>query len=236
VVKLGRYDLPVVHPLNLPPPLGTSNAGPTQISILQCPSAPTRTINYGPILSQSIVIPLGYTDYGPVRGFNPTQTTCSTGAQLANDSGVFGRRTTFPKVTDQTLQTIADGTSNTLLVVETAGRQMIYLKGKPTPNPARTPNPYPGARNAWADAAWGVLVRGSDPTTGIVGAGCCVINCTNDGPPGASPGEYEIYGFHSGGVMGLRGDGSVQFMRDSMAPGVLGALISAKGGEVFQEN
>ena len=42
--------------------------------------------------------------------------------------------------------------------------------------------------------------------------GSCVINCTNDN---------EIYSFHSGGAMSLRGDGSVYFLRQSTSPQVI---------------
>jgi len=241
VTNLARLDRPVVDPLNLPSqvPGGTCPAGLTKIKIYMCPSAPDRDINYSNILlgASTPVIPLGYTDYAPVRGFNPTITTCSTGSAVGDNTGTFGRQTDWPKISDAKLTDITDGTSNTMIFVESAGRQQMYLKGKPSP--VRTPNPYPGARNAWADTQNTVIVRGSDPNTGLVGNGCCVINCVNDGAPqsaGSSPSTYEIYGFHSGGVMGLRGDGSVQFVRESITPGVLGALISYQGGEVLNDS
>jgi prepilin-type processing-associated H-X9-DG protein len=52
--------------------------------------------------------------------------------------------------------------------------------------------------------------------------GCCVINCNNDGA---------IYAFHSGGCNALFGDGSIHFLQESIAPGVLGALVTKAGGE-----
>ena len=53
------------------------------------------------------------------------------------------------------------------------------------------------------------------------------VNCNN---------VDELYGFHTGGVMTLRGDGSVRFLADSVAPGVLVALISAQGSEPATDN
>ena len=59
-----------------------------------------------------------------------------------------------------------------------------------------------------------------------VDGGCCVINCNN---------ANQIYAFHTGGTNALRGDGSVQFIRDSIAPGVIAALVTRTGGEVFND-
>lgn len=57
--------------------------------------------------------------------------------------------------------------------------------------------------------------------------GCCVVNCNN---------IEQFYAFHTGGVMSLRGDGSVQFLKDTIAPGVAVALVTYNGGEVIQDN
>ena len=68
----------------------------------------------------------------------------------------------------------------------------------------------------------------ADVTIGTIpGGGCCVVNCTNN--------AGDVYAFHTGGANALRGDGSVFFMHDSIAPAVLAALISAKGGEVLPD-
>ncbi len=41
-----------------------------------------------------------------------------------------------------------------------------------------------------------------------------------------------FYSFHSGGVNVCVGDGSVRFVRDSIAPNMLAAMVTARGGEV----
>src|SRR5262249_55072557 len=70
---------------------------------------------------------------------------------------------------------ITDGTSNTLLVGELAGRPMAYRAGRQVAPFA----PFQGA--GWADALngenWfiGSLFDGTEPSNG----GPCVINCTN---------------------------------------------------------
>ena len=67
-------------------------------------------------------------------------------------------------------------------------------------------------------------VRGFSANGLVPDGGCCVVNCNN---------FDEIYAFHPGGANTLRGDGSVFFMRESIAPAVLAALISYNGGEVL---
>jgi prepilin-type processing-associated H-X9-DG protein len=57
--------------------------------------------------------------------------------------------------------------------------------------------------------------------------GCCVVNCNN---------ANQIYGFHTGGVNALRADGSVQFLSEAIAPGVLAAIVTRNGGEVVNYN
>jgi hypothetical protein len=110
------------------------------------------------------------------------------------------------------------------MVVEDAGRQGHYIKGRFMGTFSAT---YPTNLNAaWADYNIKVTVHGTDSTGVTIGGGPCVINCNNND---------EIYAFHAGGAMGLRGDGSVQFMRDSTAPGVLAAMVSRAGGEVFND-
>jgi len=238
LLKISRQDWSVIDPANLPPPVGTSTAGQAKIPIYLCPSAPNRDVNYGPILSQpSLNIPVGATDYSVIQGFNMTQTACATGAVMADSSGVFGRKaTTPPSTTDLRLTDIIDGTSNTFMVIESAGRQLLYVRGKllVTPTANRNANPYLGARAGWSDYNVRVLVRGSDPNTGLVGAGCCVINCSNDGAGGlgSAPSQQEIYAFHTSGTNALRGDGSVGFVTETITPLALSQLISYAGGEV----
>jgi prepilin-type N-terminal cleavage/methylation domain-containing protein len=232
VIKLARPDLPLLTPPNLPAPLGTSPAGLARIKVYECPSAPSRTLNYGPFFGVGN-LPLGLTDYAPMKGVHsgfPARCAPTTLVGMSNtdmeECGVFGRRPIYPKTTDRKLTDIGDGTSNTIMIVEDAGRHQRYARGKPV-----TPN-APGDTGWLLNAAWGdynVRVR-LDGWSGdglVERGGCCVVNCSN---------HQEPYGFHSGGVMTVRGDGSVQFLKENVAPAVMVALISASGGEVLTEN
>jgi hypothetical protein len=110
-----------------------------------------------------------------------------------------------------------------VMVAEIAGRHQKYAKGRPViPNAPGQPGWLLNA--AWADYNTKILVNGTSGDGLVKRGGCCIVNCSND---------EDIYGFHPGGAMSVRGDGSVQFIKEGIAPGVLVALISAAGGEVL---
>jgi prepilin-type N-terminal cleavage/methylation domain-containing protein/prepilin-type processing-associated H-X9-DG protein len=230
--KLAKTDFSVIDPANLPPPLGTCLTGQVQIKVYQCPSAPSRISDYGPYFAQQGLsgilkgnpLNLTVTDYAVVRGVQGQfATNCLPAGSISGDTGALGVKGSKPSVTQ-----ISDGSSNTLLVVESAGKQDVWVKGKIVASgvAALTYNPS-NLNAAWSDYNMTTKVQGfsSDGVTRY--GGCCVMNCTNAGG--------EIYGFHSGGVNALRGDGSVSFVRDSISPAILAALISARGGEVFND-
>jgi prepilin-type N-terminal cleavage/methylation domain-containing protein/prepilin-type processing-associated H-X9-DG protein len=220
VARLARADRSVIDPLNLPPPLGSCQAGLVKIKIYLCPSAPEREVDYGPYFSQpppdgfGMTLPpilVGPTDYAIVKGIGSSfRSQCAPGTPLADNGddgiGVMGR---FGKKTK--LTSVTDGTSNTIMVVEDAGRQTQYIQNQPVAGSYLL-------NAAWADYNTKVRVDGYN--------GCCVINCNNDD---------EIYAFHSGGANALRADGSVHFMAQNISSQLLASLISRAGGEVFND-
>jgi prepilin-type N-terminal cleavage/methylation domain-containing protein/prepilin-type processing-associated H-X9-DG protein len=104
---------------------------------------------------------------------------------------------------------VIDGTSNTFLISEDAGRPIRFVKGKPVGNNVK------GA--AWADFE-------SDYTTEGWNGQPCHSNCDNDG---------EDYSFHPGGTNKLFADGSVRFIKESMDFKVYTKLLTFKGGEII---
>ncbi|HEY8503192.1 MAG TPA: DUF1559 domain-containing protein [Gemmataceae bacterium] len=219
VIRLAREDRSVIDPLNLPPPLGTCLAGPTPIKVYQCPSAPEREADYAPYFSQFFgtlpPIILGYTDYAVVRGISGGFAgNCCPAGTPSGETGAMGRKGGKTRLTD-----IADGTSNTLLVVEDAGRQTNYIRGRAVPGSYLL-------NAGWADYNTKVTVHGTSDDGTVIEGGCCVINCNNND---------EIYAFHSGGSLALFGDGGVRFLRENVPPAVVAALISRSGGEVVTD-
>jgi prepilin-type processing-associated H-X9-DG protein len=121
----------------------------------------------------------------------------------------------YNKRPKQKIVGIQDGTSNTVLWTEDAGRPVLYVKRAPD-----TTKRSSGA--GWADPDNEYWVDGTT-TDGLTFGGPCVINCNNNN---------EAYSFHTGGCMFLMGDGSVKFARDSMTPIVITILTTENGGEV----
>jgi prepilin-type N-terminal cleavage/methylation domain-containing protein len=244
IVRTSRIDLSVIDPRNWPPNWGTNTAAQVTVKSYICPSSPSRQIDYGPYFV-SLGLPnrgtflIGATDYAPIRGaHNNFRNACvPTMPTPSNECGVLG---IFGEMTPQGMTRgkarfadITDGTSNTIMFAEAAGRHQVYARGRPvTPN---APGQIGWTLNAgFFDYNTTIQVRGFSPDGLSVDGGCCVINCTNGRTTPFTQGQ--LYSFHPGGVMTLRADGSVQFLKDSTTPGVLAAMISRAGGEVYAEN
>jgi prepilin-type processing-associated H-X9-DG protein len=120
---------------------------------------------------------------------------------------------------------ITDGTSSTIVVVEAAGRPLVY----------RGRTAYPGESNdqgiCWADNEGAFSFDGAKADgVGVLGEGCgpaggctAVMNARNNNEP---------YSFHTGGMNALFADGHVQFLRESMPVGTFASLSTRAAGEV----
>jgi prepilin-type N-terminal cleavage/methylation domain-containing protein/prepilin-type processing-associated H-X9-DG protein len=136
---------------------------------------------------------------------------------------------------------MSDGTSNTIMIAESAGGQQVYALGRPlSPSGWSLPAPStPGAgyrlNASWAEYHGFIEVLGYDATGTIPGGGCNGVNVTNGGSPTAGGSQYpnQIYSFHTGGVNVARGDGSVSFLNSSISFPVLAAAVTRAGGEVI---
>jgi prepilin-type N-terminal cleavage/methylation domain-containing protein len=168
----------------------------TQISVFMCPSSPDR----------------GATIFGPLD--YPATQDVTAGKYITllvtdkNGVGVLG------KDTRRKLADITDGTSNTLLLAEDAGRDPVWQMGQMVPNST--------SAGSWGNVGNQVVLIGFDPTTRTQ-PGPCGINCNNDN---------EIYSFHSGGANVVCADGSVHFLAATTPIQVISDLITRSGGEV----
>ena len=81
-------------------------------------------------------------------------------------------------------------------------------------------------RGTWADQNGVSYMRGyllnNAGTQADASQGCSVINAVNHAAP---------YSFHSGGVNALRCDGSVSFMKETIAGTIMVAFVTRNGGE-----
>jgi len=248
VTRISRMDRSVIDPVNWPVSYAAllgqtgTTAGSVNVPVYICPAvASERQADYGPYFA-SLGLPnapfvLGVTDYGIVRGMHPNfRNACSTatlagGAFPANDDlgamGVLGLMSPQGAMSRgrTRLSDVRDGTSTTIMVAEDAGRHQVYAKGVAVqPNAAGSAGWTLNA--AWSDYNAAIRVRGFDGTGTVQDGGCCVVNCNN---------VSQIYSFHTGGANVVRADASVQFLSEAVPPGVLGALVTRSGGEVYSE-
>lgn len=214
----------------------------TGVPTLRCSSAPDRDgfewtvlVDYAnattttPTTSARTFFNGAITDYANVGGVG-TQLNSSLPitSQLSDplNCGIL-------KATAVKLAEVTDGLSNTLLLVESAGRPRLYQNGRLIPD-GTTPKTWSGTASVtrpfptggvWASHNKGFLIDGAlaDGNTAIR-PGTCSINCSNDN---------EVYSFHFGGAEMLMADGSVRFISASLPIDQLVALASRNGSEVI---
>jgi prepilin-type N-terminal cleavage/methylation domain-containing protein/prepilin-type processing-associated H-X9-DG protein len=113
---------------------------------------------------------------------------------------------------------ITDGTSNTILVAEDAGRPVFFNAFYQPCNPAICGGPEQGG---WADPNGAFSLDGSNPDGTVPGP--CPLNCSNNS---------EIYSWHLGGANVVFADGSVHFLTTDIDLCSLAALVTRAGGEI----
>ena len=154
----------------------------------------------------------------------------------------------------------SDGTSNTLMIIEDAGRAYTTVgtfgSGSSRPSPLTAPvHPAAGdptsaattrARRvyAWADPdAFGNGFSGPNNDSRAPTATSRVAKINNNASPVGGPATCrwtvnncgpndEPFSFHTGGVTAVLGDGSVRFIRDSIDAVVLKYAIGASDGQL----
>ncbi len=130
---------------------------------------------------------------------------------------------------------VLDGLSNTILYAESAGRPILYRRGRKI---GGLPNQRVNA-GGWSRPASDFSVDGSS-YDGTTLPGPCPINCTNGEDVGSLPfplpyygseGTAEAYAFHPNGANFALGDASVQFIRQTIGMHEFARLVTRSGGE-----
>jgi len=222
-----NFSQPFMSPVNLSAfGLGNytfNNQAATRavIPVYMCPSTPrgansfTATLSTpaGPLSWQT-----GAMDYSPLGGLSGDLLNLYVTpiAPQADRTGVLSDDHTRLK-----LDHIKDGTSNTFIMMELAGRNDEYRKGKLFAQNGTSGGGWADITNAenWADGS---------SFDGSVGGGPCAINCTNRAGKGA-------YSFHTGGVNILMCDGAVRFLSENVSVGVFADVATPNGGRVTPE-
>lgn len=220
---------------------GNAAAVTTELSTYRCPSVPDRRgfewavlVNYANANTTSITTtPRDFyygasTDYSNVGGIGTQLNSVLPANQRLNDPVNCGvLKSQAVKLSD-----IMDGLSNTILVVECAGRPDLFQNGRLVPDGA-VPKTWSGTSSVtrpfptggvWASHMKGFLIDGALPDGNTaIRPGTCSVNCSNDN---------EVYSFHVGGAHVLMTDGSVSFITASLPIEQLAALVSRSGREV----
>ncbi len=200
-----------------------------QVPNFTCPSAPSATDR---------LVQRGVTDYAATterQWPNPhiPATPENNAAFSAADPqfigvlghGLYDTATKSATPCRRTIPGITDGSSNTFLVAESAGRNKRFVMGKEVSAPS-----VPDA--LWTNAPWAnpnnrVRIGGFNPSwrqgQALPGDGPCAVNCIND---------KEIYSFHTAGANAVMGDGSVRFVKANITLLVAYQLLTRARGEV----
>jgi prepilin-type N-terminal cleavage/methylation domain-containing protein/prepilin-type processing-associated H-X9-DG protein len=246
--------------VNIPPNgphAGKNTAYSTIVRSYLCPSDPTpATLDYynacwGPYgdgggavctpggppngTGTNLVPPPGQiwarSDYFPITGIHSALIKALGLTQTyPNDTQMAGVLTDPGYNGPHRISAITDGTSNTMIISECGGkpvgynrRHQIYLSevnGLPVDGSIE---PVSSGGGAWPDNFIYSALAGARCDDSGARLGPCMINTTSNN---------EIYSFHTGGANALFGDGSVHFLNESIAPGVVIGLVTRSGGEV----
>ena len=196
-----------------------------QLPIWQCPSARANRIQDG---SLTTVAP------PPEAKFNGTAACADYAGMGSIDPGLertglidhsAGPRDErghyegiFPVNSARRMADILDGTSQTILIAECAGRPQLWQGRQQDPNKSLFSASWASRNLLWCRGA---------TRDGTAFFGPCAVNCTND---------REVYSFHPGGANAVFADGSVHFLKAGMDIRILARLVTRAGGEVLSGN
>lgn len=180
------------------------------LSVMQCPAAQS------PRYVTALEDPMNYSyggkgacsDYTGIREIDPELIQLGLVDEPGNNQGVMTRNY-LTRMAD-----ITDGTSQTILLTECAGRPTMWRVRRPV------------AGIYALNCAWvgGTLTFGQGSSDdGTTQPGPCAINCTND---------HEVYSFHPNGANVIFVDGSVHFLEANIDIRLFGRLVTRAGGEV----
>jgi prepilin-type N-terminal cleavage/methylation domain-containing protein/prepilin-type processing-associated H-X9-DG protein len=188
-----------------------------QLNVWSCPSAEANRLQVGSVVTVTppdVFLFQGTAacaDYGGMHRVDAQLLLTGLVDPVSNNFGIFevNRGTRLAEV--------LDGTSQTIMLAECAGRPKLWQGRNAVPNVWLSGGP-------WASRAL-LFGRGSTPD-GTAFYGPCAINCTND---------REVYSFHPSGANVVLADGSVQFLQAGMSIRVFARLVTRAGGEVVSE-
>jgi prepilin-type N-terminal cleavage/methylation domain-containing protein/prepilin-type processing-associated H-X9-DG protein len=209
-----RWDVSWFEPPNQP----VVNA---QLRTWQCPSARGNRVQDGSLLTVTPPPPdqfngtAGCGDYAGMGVVDAGLVRAGVIAPLGGPTDERGHyEGVFPINGARRLTDIPDGTANTILMAECAGRPQLWQGRREVPSVWLSGGPWASRNLLWC--------RGAS-VDGTRFFESCAVNCTND---------REVYGFHPTGANVAFADGSVHFLKASIDIRVFARLVTRAGGEV----
>jgi len=193
--------------------MGNSTVVASVVATYLCPSTPRGDLSMA--MGNQTNVPFGTS--GAVGDYFVNH--------LLNPQGLASGEVRSPALkTQNDLQPIADikdGTSNTTLIHEQAGRPDYYLRGRAR-QASNVGLNLPMWWGPWA--AWQHFQLQGYTADGRALGWVCAVNCSN---------SQGIYGFHVGGANVAFCDGSVRFLKETASVRVVFALATRDGGETL---
>jgi prepilin-type N-terminal cleavage/methylation domain-containing protein len=183
----------------------------TQIALFICPSTPGKN-RFDPNTVNGVAIKAAAGDYGPDNAYSTVLEGIGLVDPTVNPNGVLQVNESW------SIPEIHDGTSNTSVIAEDAGRPDRWQAGK-----LKTLNGQ--TDGGWADDANEYITHGFT-WDGNTNPGPCHTNCTNNN---------EVYSFHSGGAYHVFADGSVHFIKANLDIRLFVKLLTRSGDDVITD-
>ncbi len=259
IYKLLNPNVSEFNTANIPPKgphAGSNTAYANVVKSFLCPSNPTPSTidyynaNWGPYGNGggAVCFPGGSTgvsniappgqmwarsDYFPIVGIqNALIDNLGLRTKYPGDMQMSGTLNDpqYPNGGPFAIAAVLDGTSNTIFMSESGGkpvgynrRRQIYnseVNGKPADGSIE---PVSSGGGAWGDMFCYAALAGGKCDDSGQRLGPCMINTTSNN---------EIYAWHTNGVNALFGDGSVRFLKESSAPGIVIAMVTRASGDI----
>jgi prepilin-type N-terminal cleavage/methylation domain-containing protein/prepilin-type processing-associated H-X9-DG protein len=202
-----------------------------KLKVMGCPATPNPDrLDSDPGANASVFAPIVASgDYSGIYTVDPRLVAAGLG--VVSGDGIISK-TQKVRFAD-----ISDGLSNTIHIVESAGKPSLYRAGRLVSSPPGFTNGVQGG--GWCRPASEIPSFSGSSADGATVPGTTAINATNGQAVSTYPDPYygtdgtgAVYGFHSGGVNALLGDGSVRFIRQSIDVKTFAALVTRNGAEV----
>jgi type II secretory pathway pseudopilin PulG len=212
---LYNFNVACTDPLN-------QSAVKTSLAFMGCPSNPGGQLQdsaFPP--TGTLKWPAAACDYQASNGPSQTVWTSSPPAasypRPANHEGAFRLGNVSRGTKGRQLRDILDGTSQTIVVFESAGRPQIWAFGRKIAE-SGVPN------SSWANGNQ-CLVQGfkPDPVAGYKSGGSQFVNGSN---------MFGIYAFHQAGANLLYIDGSTRYVDAQVSADTIAAQLTIQGAEV----